>query len=64
MDLQHMSLTSTLVYINGHRLKHLYSNDFTGWLRMVPTEEIEDIIGREAMNRLVANFEIKDKREG
>ena len=59
-----MSLTSTLVYINGHRLKHHYPNDFTGWLRMVPTEEIEDIIGREAMNRLVANFEIKDKREG
>ena len=64
MDLQHMSLVSTFVYINGHRLKHHYLNDFTGWLRMVPTEEVEDIIGREVMSRLVATFEIEENRKG
>ena len=58
-----MGFPPTLVYMNGTRIKHRYSGDFEGWLRLLPTEEIEDIIGRETMNALVAKFNEENQAE-
>ena len=42
--------------LNNKRQKHTYPQGFPGWLSLVPVEEIEDIIGMDAFNKLVVKF--------
>ena len=38
------------------RQRHSYPQGFPGWLALVPVEEIEDIIGMDALNKLILKF--------
>tara|TARA_Y200000002_G_scaffold86741_1_gene69128 strand:- start:909 stop:1070 length:162 start_codon:yes stop_codon:yes gene_type:complete len=38
------------------REKHSYPQGFPGWLALVPVEEVEDIIGKDAFDKLVSKF--------
>ena len=51
-----MSFPPTLVYMNGTRIKHRYPGDFTQWLKLLPAEEVENIIGKQAMDDLVSLY--------
>ena len=42
--------------MNKSRPRHSYPQGFPGWLALVPVEEIEDIIGRDAFNKLILKF--------
>ena len=42
--------------LNNKRQRHSYPQGFPGWLSLVPVEEIEDIIGMDAFNKLVVKF--------
>ena len=42
--------------MNKNRKKYTYPQVFPGWLSLVPVEEIEDIIGMDAFNKLVVKF--------
>ena len=42
--------------MNKNRRKYNYPQGFPGWLSLVPVEEIEDIIGMDAFNKLVVKF--------
>ena len=42
--------------LNKIRKRHAYPQGFPGWLSLVPVEEIEDIIGMDAFNKLVVKF--------
>ena len=40
-----------------------YPSDFTIWLQCVPTDEIETIIGKEAMGKLWSLYQEELKQE-
>ena len=42
--------------LNQIRKSHTYPQGFPGWLSLVPVEEIKDIIGMDAFNKLVVKF--------
>ena len=42
--------------LNNKRQRHSYPQGLPGWLSLVPVEEIEDIIGMDAFNKLVVKF--------
>ena len=42
--------------LNKIRKRYTYPQGFPGWLSLVPVEEIEDIIGMDAFNKLVVKF--------
>ena len=42
--------------MNKNRKKYNYPQGFPGRLSLVPVEEIEDIIGMDAFNKLVVKF--------
>ena len=39
-----------------HRKKHTYPPGFSRWLISTPLEEIEDVIGTDALNKLIVKF--------
>ena len=43
--------------LQGSRPVRVYPHDFVVWLSAVPMEEIIDIIGDEAFNKLMAQYE-------
>ena len=49
--------------MNGTRIKHHYPGDFQGWLRLLPAEEIEDTIGKQAMDDLVVLYRKENEEE-
>ena len=50
------SLLLAFKALNKIRKRHAYPQGFPGWLSLVPVEEIEDIIGMDAFNKLVVKF--------
>ena len=49
-------LSRPFTTLNDKRQRHSYPQGFPGWLSLVPVEEIEDIIGMDAFNKLVVKF--------
>ena len=43
--------------LQGNEPVRVYPKDFEVWLTAVPTDEMIDIIGDEAFNRLMAQYE-------
>ena len=58
-----MSFPPNLVYMNGTRIRHRYPGDFTQWLTLLLAEEIEDIIGKQPMDDLVALYRKENQEE-
>ena len=50
------SLMRAFKILNKIRKRHAYPQGFPGWLSLVPVEEIEDIIGMDAFNKLIVKF--------
>ena len=50
------SLMRAFKTLNKIRKRHAYPQGFPGWLSLVPVEQIEDIIGMDAFNKLVVKF--------
>ena len=50
------SLMRAFKTLNKIRKRRAYPQGFPGWLSLVPVEEIEDIIGIDAFDKLVVKF--------
>ena len=47
---------SSSLRLEGNEPIRVYPNDFAVWLTAVPTDEIADIIGDEAFNKLMMKY--------
>ena len=58
-----MSFPPNIKFMNGQRVKYTYPDGFPDWLSSISLKELEDTIGREAFNALVARFEEQQQED-